>query len=45
MRDLSLYRPNVGVVLFHRDGRVWYGRRAGTPPPPQGLTLDAAVPA
>jgi putative (di)nucleoside polyphosphate hydrolase len=27
--DLSLYRPNVGVVLFHPDGRVWYGHRAG----------------
>lgn len=41
MRDLSNYRPNVGVVLFHPDGRVWYGRRAGTPEPynwqfPQG---------
>lgn len=23
------HRPNVGVVLFHPDGRVWYGRRAG----------------
>jgi putative (di)nucleoside polyphosphate hydrolase len=39
--DLSLYRPNVGVVLFHADGRVWYGRRAATPGPhnwqfPQG---------
>ena len=39
--DLSLYRPNVGVVLFNRDGRVWYGRRAGTAGPhnwqfPQG---------
>lgn len=39
--DLSRYRPNVGVVLFHPDGRVWYGRRAGTRPPhnwqfPQG---------
>ena len=21
------YRPNVGVALFNRDGRVWYGRR------------------
>ena len=21
------YRPNVGVVLFNPDGRVWYGRR------------------
>lgn len=41
MADISLYRPNVGVVLFHPDGRVWYGRRAGTPGPhnwqfPQG---------
>ncbi|WP_122468201.1 RNA pyrophosphohydrolase [Brevundimonas lutea] len=27
--DLPLHRPNVGVVLFHPDGRVWYGRRAG----------------
>ena len=38
---LSQYRPNVGVVLFHLDGRVWYGRRANTPGPhnwqfPQG---------
>ncbi len=41
MNDLSAYRPNVGVVLFHRDGRVWLGRRAKTPGPynwqfPQG---------
>ena len=28
--DLSRHRPNVGIVLFHPDGRVWYGRRAGT---------------
>jgi len=40
-QDLALYRPNVGVVLFHPDGRVWLGRRAGTPGPhnwqfPQG---------
>jgi putative (di)nucleoside polyphosphate hydrolase len=39
--DLSDYRPNVGVVLFHPDGRVWYGRRAGAAGPhnwqfPQG---------
>jgi len=38
---LELYRPNVGVVLFHRDGRVWLGQRAATPGPynwqfPQG---------
>ncbi len=24
------HRPNVGVVLFHADGRVWLGRRANT---------------
>ena len=35
------YRPNVGVVLFRADGRVWIGRRAGAPGPdnwqfPQG---------
>jgi len=39
--DLSAYRPNVGIVLFNRDGRVWYGRRANASPPhnwqfPQG---------
>ncbi|KQS55212.1 RNA pyrophosphohydrolase [Brevundimonas sp. Leaf363] len=28
--DLPRHRPNVGVVLFHPDGRVWYGRRAGS---------------
>jgi putative (di)nucleoside polyphosphate hydrolase len=25
--DLSLYRPNVGVVLFNRAGKAWLGRR------------------
>jgi putative (di)nucleoside polyphosphate hydrolase len=39
--DLNLYRPNVGVVLFNADGRVWLGRRIHTPGPfnwqfPQG---------
>ena len=39
--DLSKHRPNVGVVLFNREGLVWLGRRAETPPPfnwqfPQG---------
>jgi putative (di)nucleoside polyphosphate hydrolase len=39
--DLSLYRANVGVVLFNRDGRVWLGRRISTTDPfnwqfPQG---------
>jgi putative (di)nucleoside polyphosphate hydrolase len=29
-RDLSLYRPNVGVVLFNREGLVWLGRRINT---------------
>jgi putative (di)nucleoside polyphosphate hydrolase len=38
---LDRYRPNVGVVLFHPDGRVWLGRRVRTPGPhnwqfPQG---------
>ena len=41
MTDLPRHRPNVGIVLFHPDGRVWYGRRAGTAGPhnwqfPQG---------
>ena len=45
MSDVSAYRPNVGVVLFHQDGRVWLGRRAGTPAPfnwqfPQGGVDD-----
>jgi putative (di)nucleoside polyphosphate hydrolase len=39
--DLSRHRPNVGVVLFNSEGRVWLGRRADTPGPhnwqfPQG---------
>ncbi len=43
--DLSRYRPNVGVVLFHPDGRVWLGRRAHTSGPknwqfPQGGVDD-----
>jgi len=38
---LPNHRPNVGIVLFNRDGRVWYGRRAETVGPfnwqfPQG---------
>jgi putative (di)nucleoside polyphosphate hydrolase len=45
MNDYPEYRPNVGVVLFHPDGRVWLGKRRDTPPPhewqfPQG-GLDA----
>jgi putative (di)nucleoside polyphosphate hydrolase len=43
--DYPQHRPNVGVVLFHPDGRVWFGRRAGTPGPhnwqfPQGGVDD-----
>jgi putative (di)nucleoside polyphosphate hydrolase len=39
--DLDRYRPNVGVVLFNPDGRVWLGKRANTAGPhtwqfPQG---------
>ncbi len=39
--DLYLYRPNVGVVLFNPQGRVWLGRRANSKGPhnwqfPQG---------
>jgi putative (di)nucleoside polyphosphate hydrolase len=39
--DLPEHRPNVGIVLFNRDGLVWYGRRAGSAEPhcwqfPQG---------
>ncbi|WP_374573564.1 RNA pyrophosphohydrolase [Phenylobacterium sp.] len=45
MTDLALYRPNVGVVLFHPDGHVWLGRRNNTPAPynwqfPQGGVDD-----
>jgi len=43
--DLTKYRPNVGVVLFNRQGLVWYGRRANTAEPycwqfPQGGVDD-----
>jgi len=52
--DLTQLRPNVGIVLVARDGRVWLGRRSNTPPPlnwqfPQGgidigeNELDAAL--
>jgi putative (di)nucleoside polyphosphate hydrolase len=45
IRNLSLYRPNVGVVVFDRLGRVWLGQRAGTTGPhnwqfPQGGVDD-----
>jgi putative (di)nucleoside polyphosphate hydrolase len=43
--DLSEYRANVGVVLFHPDGRVWLGKRYRTEGPycwqfPQGGVDD-----
>lgn len=43
--DLSLYRANVGVVVFCARGRVWLGRRAGAEGPynwqfPQGGVDD-----
>jgi putative (di)nucleoside polyphosphate hydrolase len=39
------HRPNVGIVLFHPDGRVWLGKRNRQPPPynwqfPQGGVDD-----
>ena len=33
MADLKHYRPNVGVVPFHPDGRVWLGHRIGAAGP------------
>ena len=43
--DYPQHRPNVGVVLFHPDGRVWLGRRHKQAPPynwqfPQGGVDD-----
>jgi putative (di)nucleoside polyphosphate hydrolase len=40
-RDPDLYRPNVGMALFHENGLVLLARRIGAPPPfvwqmPQG---------
>lgn len=34
-RDPSLYRPNVGLALFHRQGLVFLGRRIGASGPHQ----------
>ena len=43
--DLEQYRPNVGIVLFNPQGKVWLGRRIRTPGPynwqfPQGGVDD-----
>ncbi len=40
-RDPKLYRPNVGLALFHGNGLVFLGKRFGAEPPfqwqmPQG---------
>ena len=34
-RDPKLFRPNVGLALFHRDGPVLLGKRVGTQGPYQ----------
>ena len=34
-RDPKHYRPNVGLALFHREGLVFLGKRAGTEGPYQ----------
>jgi len=39
--DLTRFRPNVGILLAHNNGKVWLGRRADTAGPrnwqfPQG---------
>ncbi|MET0182034.1 MAG: RNA pyrophosphohydrolase [Caulobacterales bacterium] len=34
-RDPDLYRPNVGLALFHPTGLVWLGKRAGQDGPYQ----------
>ncbi len=52
-KDPKLYRPNVGLALFHREGPVFLGKRYGAEGPyqwqmPQGgvdrgeKTVDAA---
>jgi putative (di)nucleoside polyphosphate hydrolase len=34
-KDSKLYRPNVGLALFHREGLVFLGKRAGAEGPYQ----------
>ncbi len=34
-RDPNLYRPNVGLALFHKQGLVFLGKRANTEGPYQ----------
>lgn len=33
--DPKKFRPNVGLALFHREGLVWLGKRAGADGPYQ----------
>lgn len=33
--DPKKFRPNVGLALFHREGLVWLGKRAGAEGPYQ----------
>ena len=34
-KDPSLYRPNVGLAMFHREGLVFFGKRMGAEGPYQ----------
>jgi putative (di)nucleoside polyphosphate hydrolase len=48
--DLNLYRPNVGLAMFHREGLVFIGRRFGAAGPyqwqmPQGGMDPGETPA
>jgi len=47
--DPALFRPNVGLALFHGDGSVFLGKRLKAPPPfewqmPQGGIDDGESP-
>src|SRR5262249_25551270 len=49
-KDPDLYRPNVGLALFHRTGLVFLGKRAGAEGPhqwqmPQGGVDKGETPA
>ncbi|HBN23164.1 MAG TPA: RNA pyrophosphohydrolase, partial [Holosporales bacterium] len=39
-KDLSLYRPNVGIMLLNKEGKVFVAQRLDSPGPawqmPQG---------
>lgn len=49
-RDPDMYRPNVGLAVFHANGLVLMAKRIGTPPPymwqmPQGGVDPGEAPA